>query len=56
MKKLDRKLDLHRETLHLLAAREIAGAELRRMAGHGPQTSERIVCCNTGTLTGAVLD
>ena len=56
MKKLDRKLDLHRETLHRLAAREIAGTDLRRMAGYGPQTSERVVCCNTGTLTGAALE
>jgi hypothetical protein len=49
MKKRERKLDLHRETLCLLEAPDLAGADLARLAGNGPQTSERVACCVTAT-------
>lgn len=45
MKRRDKKLELHRETLHLLETRQVDSAELRRLVGYSPQTSETVPCC-----------
>jgi hypothetical protein len=47
MKKRDKKLEFHRDTLRRLDPSEAGRADLLQVAGGGPQTSESQPCCGS---------
>lgn len=51
MKKRDKTLQLHRDTIRHLDGRALGLNDLPKVAGAGPQTSESRPCCGTDPET-----